>query len=63
MVSISGWIFRAFFEGQFGIEFDMREKVGLGQNHERSEAENAGILEGLVFAFGDAEEHDFGSFT
>jgi hypothetical protein len=32
------------FEGEFGIEFDVGKKVGLGQNHERSATENAWIL-------------------
>ncbi len=51
------------FEGEVGIELDVRKQVGFGKEHERGAVENAGILEGFVFAFGDAQENDFCGFA
>src|SRR6202007_1267647 len=54
-----GMDFAGVFESEVRIKFDMGEKISLGKDHERSAMENTGILEGLVFPFGNAEQHDF----
>ena len=50
--------FAGVFQGELGIELQVRKQVGLREEHQGSAVEDAGILEGLVFAFGHAEKDD-----
>jgi len=58
-----GMDFASVLVGERGVEIDVREQVGFGEDHQGSAVEDAGILQRLVFAFGNAEENDFGGFA
>ena len=41
------------------IEIDMRQQIGLVQQHQVGSGKHARIFQGLVFPFGHRQHHDF----
>ena len=51
------------FSGQFGVEGQIGQQVGFVEQSHVALAEHEGVFEGLVLAFGDAQDHGAGVFA